>query len=131
MRRLSWTAAGALLLGLALGCGSRLHDERTVTVEPGGDHFLSIDPPTRDQKVQVKVETSGGPVNVYCYLEADKKEAERAAALHKASDKILAKAEKTSGADLEFSVPAKSGAVVMLSSAFGKTVSAKVTMDGK
>jgi hypothetical protein len=124
-------AGGALVLLLAAGCGSRLHDERTVSVEPGVEKTLTIDAPSRDQKVSVKVSASGGPVDVYCYLVKDQAEAEKAIRRHKASDKILDKAEKAEQASLEFTVPANSGALILLQSASSKAASAKVTIDGR
>jgi hypothetical protein len=131
MRPGLWTVVGSALVLLAAGCGSRLHDQRTVSVEPDTEKTLSIDPPSRDQKVRVRVAASGGPVNVYCYLQKDQSEAEKAVRLRHPSDAIRAKEEKTEQADLEFMVPAGSGAVVLLTSASGKTASAKVTIDGR
>jgi hypothetical protein len=132
MRSAPWRWAGcALALLLAAGCGPRLHDERTIVVDAGVEKTLTLDPPTRDEKVHVQVNAAGTPVNVYCYLQKDQAAAEKAIHLHADSDKFLAKSVKSDTADLEFTIPAKETALIMLSSAARTAASAKVTIDAR
>jgi len=51
------------------GC-SKIHEQRSFTVDPGGAHSLSITAPLSEQKVKVEV-TSDEPVNVWVVLEKD------------------------------------------------------------
>jgi hypothetical protein len=123
-------AGGALVLLVAAGCGSRLHYEKTVELAPG-TLPLVIDGPSRDQKVVVKASAPGTPLTVYCYLKKDENEAERAAFLNKASDKILAKSDKGEEAALECTVPAGQEFVVLLRNHTRNKVSVHVTIEGR
>lgn len=123
---------GCGLLLLAAGCsGSGLHDERTLLIAPGTDKMLSIDKTGRDQQVRVQVSSPGAPLSVYCFLEKDQAEAERAIRGRSATDKVLAKAEKGEQANLQFTVSANESAVVLLMAASANTASAKVTITGR
>jgi hypothetical protein len=126
--RLAGVAAsrsGQTLISL-VGCGSRLNDERTLSLGPTEEKTLTIDAASKDQTITIQVNSTGSPVNVYCYLEKDEAEAEKAIQARQASDKILAKQEKTEGASLKATIPAKNKAVVMLTSATAKSATVKV-----
>jgi outer membrane lipopolysaccharide assembly protein LptE/RlpB len=131
MRHTKAKAAACTLALMLAGCGSRLHDERNVTVPGGGEVSLKVDAPNRDQKVHVLLSEASAPVNVSCYLKRDEQEAKKAADRHRASDKILAKQEKCQEADLDFTVPAREAAVVLISAASGKSATAKILIEGR
>jgi hypothetical protein len=130
MRRELWKpAACGLALLLAAGC-ARLNVEQSLTVGAHAQKSLIIDASSREQNVQVHV-TAATPVGVYCFLEKDQSDAERAVTLHVASPKILASAEKSTAADLEFTVPANNPTVVLVSNADDQSVTAQVKITGR
>jgi hypothetical protein len=132
MRRLlGHLGVGTLFLVLVAGCGSGLHHETTMSVAPNELKRLLIDPISHEQKVRVQVSAPGTPVNVYCYLEKDKSDAERAAETGRPSDKILASAKNQEEAVVVFAVPANATGVVLLTRTSGKTATAKVKIDGQ
>jgi hypothetical protein len=130
MRHLLTIPSCSLALVLIVGCGSRLNQERTVSVEFGEERILEIDPPSGEQKVRVQVTASGTPVSVYCFLKKHQAEAEKAIRAAKASNVILDSAERSENASLEFTVPAKEGSVVLLKAASAKKANASVKITG-
>ncbi|HEY8504778.1 MAG TPA: hypothetical protein VIL46_09365 [Gemmataceae bacterium] len=127
--RLRLTAGSLPALLLLAGCSPRLNDERTFALEPGEERTLTIDPIDRDQTVKVRVDSPGVPVNVYCFLEKDRGEVEKAVGAPRPSDKVLARKEKAEAAELEVAVPAGERAAILLTPASGKTanVAVKIT----
>jgi predicted component of type VI protein secretion system len=120
-------SCGLLAGFLSTGCGAKLNDERTVEVSPDREVNVAVDPFKREQKINVSVKTTGGPVDVFVYLKQDEKDAQDAIYAKK-KDKVLAEARSVEDHNLEATVPANSAAVVMLSSRAKKvTVKLKIT----
>ena len=120
--------AAILSLTLAIGACNRvtLNDERTVEVPVGTFKMINLDAVKSDQRVKVDISSPGAAVSVYVGLEKDLDAIEQAVEAQKASDKILASSEKTEAATLEATIPAGNSAVIVLTSAAGKTASVKV-----
>jgi len=120
MRHLHALRGGLFALGLVamLGC-QKLHQETTLSLEPGDTKVLHIDGPKGEQKVNVVATSAGAPVDVYVILSDT---AEAAAKL--AEDKSLASggklteslASKLSAeeANLDVTVPAKKAFAVLV-----------------
>ena len=68
MKCLRWLPV--LCLVLLTGCPkSKIHQERTFTMESGDSNELQIDAPTGSQKIEVKVTSSECPIDAYVLLE--------------------------------------------------------------
>jgi hypothetical protein len=118
-------AAGVLILLAAVGCQSRLNDQRTLKLDAGLDSFITLDPPRYDQTIAVSV-SADVPVDAYVFLDADREEAERQVALGKESPKFLAHREKMQDGTLEAKIPAKQKAIVLVRSTKAGTATLKI-----
>jgi hypothetical protein len=112
-----------LLVPLVLsGCRKVVSFEKSVTVV-GGEAYqeFTIDPPPRDQKVDVTVSSATAPVNVYVVLEKDLAAVQDSLRLEKSPANVLEKRERVQDASLEVTVPARSSFTVLLTPVGGKT----------
>jgi hypothetical protein len=114
-----------LLAFAAVGCQSRLNDQRTLKLDSGLDSIITLDAPRYDQTVAVTV-SADVAVDVYVFLEADREEAERQVAFGKKSPKFLADREKMQEGTLEAKVPAKQKALVLVRSTKSGTATVKI-----
>jgi hypothetical protein len=92
-------------LVLLAGC-SKIHEQRSFTVEAGGAYTLGITAPLSEQKVKIEM-TSDEPVNVWVVLEKDvpggKDEFDPTAL----QSGVLAKEKNVKQATLTATIPAK------------------------
>jgi hypothetical protein len=109
-------AALLVLLMLVLGCGPTLNEEKTVKVSPLANERMIIDAISRAQTVKVDAKSENGEFNVFVFLEKDQDEVDKAIDTGKVSAKVLKHKLKCTDAAFEAEVPAKSAAVVMLTS---------------
>jgi hypothetical protein len=109
------------------GC-QRLDYEKTFAMEAGDVQMCPVDAPRSEQKVMVTVTSTATPVDVYVVLEKDQEDAVKAIHDYKKPANPLASAAKTTKAELETTVPAKTPYVVILSGAVKSTeVTLKIT----
>ena len=94
-----------LALCLFVGC-SKIHEERSFTVEAGGSHSLQITAPLSEQKVKV-VMTSTEPVNVYVLLDKHVPEGKDDFDADALKEGVLAKEKAKKEATLTATIPAK------------------------
>jgi hypothetical protein len=106
------------------GC-SKIHEEKSFTLEAGGSHSLDISAPLSEQKVKVAL-TSDEPVNIYVLLS---KSVEGKTDFDPDSMKegVLAKEKNIKSATLTATVPAKEKYLIYVDGATKKAnVSVKV-----
>jgi len=87
------------------GC-SKIHEQRSFTIESGGGYTLSITAPLSEQKVKVDV-TSDEPVNVWVILEKDVPTGKDDFDPETLKSGVLGKEKATKQATLTVTVPAK------------------------
>jgi len=113
----------ALLAVFALAGCSKIHEQRSFTVEPAGSHNLKITAPLSETKYKVEV-TSDQPVNVWVILEKDvpggKDDFDP-----EPIQSVLGKEKSTQQATLNVTVPAKEKFRVYIN---GPTKPANVTV---
>src|SRR5262245_2821369 len=113
------------------GC-SKIHEQRTFAVAPGGGNTLSISPPVSDQKLAV-VLSSDQPVNVWILLEKDLPSGDKDNFDPDAQMKsgVLAKEKNTKDVTLSATIPAKEKFQVYVSNTGNKTANVTVKIDSK
>jgi len=94
-----------LALCVVAGC-SKIHEQRSFTVEPSGAYTLSITAPLSEQKVKVEM-TSDEPVNVWVILEKDVPAGKDDFDPEALKSGVLAKEKATKQATLNVTIPAK------------------------
>lgn len=110
-----------------VGC-SKLHEQRSFTVDAGGNHSLQISAPVSSQTVTVAL-TSDQPVNVWVVLEkavGGKEEFDP----ETLKEGVLAKEKNTKEATVTATVPAKEAFRIYVNGAT-KKASVSVKIDGK
>ncbi len=121
----------ALSILLVAGC-SKIHEQRSFTLEPRGGNTLSISAPLSEQKVNVAV-TSDEPVDVWVLLEKDvppgsKDDFDPDA---KMKSGILATEKKTLNATLQATVPGKEKYQVYVTNPGQKPANVTVKVDSQ
>jgi len=94
-----------LALFALAGC-SKIHEQRSFTIEPAGSHSLKISAPLSEQKVKVEV-TSDEPINVWVVLEKDVPVGKDDFDPESLKSGVLAKEKETKQATLTATIPAK------------------------
>jgi hypothetical protein len=88
------------------GC-SKIHEQRSFTLDPQATNTLSVTAPISEQKVTVAV-TSDQPISVYVLLEKDEPKVDKGELEpEKMKEGVLAKEVLTKSATLEVTIPAK------------------------
>ncbi len=119
----------ALLLALLAGC-TKLDTESMFDVPPEGKIF-TVDAIKSQQNVKATGTATGGPVNVYLYLDKNKAAAQRDIAAKKlVSPVIMSKVEGTDTFSVEATIPANETAVVEITRA-GKAAKVKLHITNK
>jgi len=113
---------------LALAGCSKIHEERSFTVEAGNSHFLDISAPISQQTVKVEV-TSDEPVNVYVLL-VKNVEGKTDYDPDTMKEGVLAKEKSTKSATLNATVPAKEKYRIYVDGA-AKKANVKVKVDSQ
>ena len=103
-----------VVLVLLIGCKAKLNSETVVQVGVGDLKATIIDPISKSQTINISARSLDGKFNLYCFLEKDQKEVEKAITQGKQSDKILASEPRTSVAQLQATIPANEAAVILL-----------------
>jgi hypothetical protein len=113
------------------GC-SKIHEQRSFTLEGHGGNTLSISPPVSDQKVQVAV-TADQPVDVWVLLEKDVPPGNKDFFDPDAKMKsgILASEKKTREATLQATIPGKEGYQIYVSNPGEKAANVTVKVDSQ
>ena len=126
LRRLSVLA----ILVLA-GC-SKIHEQRSFTLESFAGNTLSISAPVSEQSIQV-VLTSDQPVNIWILLEKDVPSGSKDDfdPDTKMKSGILAKEKNTKEVTLSATIPAKEKFQVFVNNPSSKTASVTVKIDSK
>jgi hypothetical protein len=107
------------------GC-SKIHEQRSFTIESGGAYSLHITAPLSEQKVKVEV-TSDEPVNVWVILEKDVPSGKDDFDPETLKSGVLGKEKATKQATLTVTVPAKEKFRVQFDGVAKKTtVTAKI-----
>jgi hypothetical protein len=101
------------------GC-SKIHEQRSFTIEPGDAHGFTVSAPLSDQKVKVEV-TSDEPLNVWVILEKDIPQGKTEFDPESLKSGVLAKEKATKQATLTATVPAKEKFRVYFDAAAKKT----------
>jgi hypothetical protein len=113
---------------LLAGC-SKIHEQRTFTVDPGGLHSLQISAPLSEQTVQVAV-TSDQPVNVWVVLEKNIPQGKDDYDPETITEGVLAKEKNIKDATLTAKIPGKEKYRVLVGSA-AKTANVTVKIDSQ
>src|SRR5215211_6277980 len=87
------------------GC-SKIHEQRSFTIESGGAYTLNITAPLSEQKVKVEV-TSDEPINVWVILEKDVPGGKDEFDPESLKSGVLAKEKDTKQVTLTATIPAK------------------------
>ena len=116
-----------LLLLMATGCRARLNSESNVKVDLMDKHSTTVDPISREQKINVTATPTKGQYSIYLFLEKDKAAVEKEIDQNKEPAKALDKALKTDKtANLSAQIPANERAVVLIMSGDGQKVEVKL-----
>ena len=116
-------------MALVAGC-TKLDTESMFDVPPEGKIF-TVDPIKSQQTVKAEGTATGGPVNVYLYLERNKAAAQKDILAQKlVSPFIMARVETTGDFNLEATIPANETAVVEVTRA-GKPAKVKLHITNK
>ena len=111
-----------------VGCQAKLKSESVVSLDPGMNHFTTVDAITKAQTVNVSATANSGQFNVYVFLEKDKAEVEKEVMLNKVPAKALVHQLKVSEANLQAAVPGNEKAVILLTSGDGKKAEVKLKL---
>jgi hypothetical protein len=113
------------------GC-SKIHEQRSFTLEPHGGNTLSISAPVSEQKVKVSV-TADQPVDVWILLEKDVPAGNKDFFDPDAKMKsgILASERKTREATLQATIPDKEGYQVYVNNPGDKAANVTVKVDSQ
>ena len=101
--KLRWLAL-IVLIPLA-GC-SKIHEQRSFTIDAGGSHSLQITAPLSEQKLAV-VLTSDQPVNIWVILDKSIPEGKDDFDPETLKDGVVAKEKGKTEATLSATIPAK------------------------
>jgi len=117
-----------LVFTLLAGC-SKIHEQRSFTLEPQATNTLSVTAPVSEQVVTVAV-TSDQDISVYVLLEknvpkVDKSDFEP----EKMKEGVLAKEVLTKSATLEVKIPAKEAFEIFLVNRNNKAANVTVKVD--
>ncbi|HYT94399.1 MAG TPA: hypothetical protein VEL76_37135 [Gemmataceae bacterium] len=109
----------------------KLNYEKTFTISPGEIQSIQVDPPKGEQKVTVRIQSMGSPVDVYIVLEENLKAVKDSLLNFRKPDaaKVKAGKEKIESATLETTIPAGKGFAVMMAGV-KKEAQVKVTLKG-
>jgi hypothetical protein len=123
----------ALSILVVAGC-SKIHEQRSFTLEPGAGNTLAITAPLSEQKVKVVV-TSDQPVNVWVLLERNLPAGGRGDRGDWNPDTmttgVLAKEKNTASVTLEATVPAKEPYQIFVNNPNSKPASVTVKVDSQ
>jgi inosine-uridine nucleoside N-ribohydrolase len=108
-----------LALFALAGC-SKIHEQRSFTLEPGEVHDFTVSAPLSDQKIKVEV-TSEQPLNVWVILEKDIPQGKTEFDPESLPSGVLAKEKATKQATLTATIPAKEKFRVYFDAAVKKT----------
>jgi hypothetical protein len=111
-----WTMGFALVLMSSVsGCGKpKLEVDSTFDLSENFSKIFIVDAIKSEQKIQVTGTVTGAPVNVFIFLEKDKKKAENEIASGKFTPIILDKSQKVETLSLEATIPANETAIVQV-----------------
>jgi len=119
----------AVVLAMA-GC-SKIHEERTFTVDALSGHSLSITAPVSEQKVKVTL-TSDQPVSVWVVLEKEAPQGDKSRFdPDTLKSGVLAKEKNTKEATLTATIPAKEAYLIYVSNPSPKDASVTVKVDSQ
>jgi hypothetical protein len=90
---------------LVAGC-SKIHEQRSFTVDPGGSHSLQISAPLSQQTVKVAL-TSDEPVNIWVILEKNVPTGKDEFDPETIKEGVLAKEKNVKEATLTATIPGK------------------------
>jgi hypothetical protein len=119
----------ALIVLVPLAGCSKIHEERSFTIETLGSHKLSITAPLSEQKVKVEL-TSDEPVNVWVILEKDLPTGKDEFDPESLKSGVLAKEKGVKQATLTATIPAKEKYCVYVDGAT-KKANVKVKVDSQ
>lgn len=108
---------------LLAGC-SKVHEQRSFEIEPGGTHRVEVSAPLSEQKVQIAV-TSDQPINVWVLLDKNIPEGKEDFDPESMKEGVVAKEKNTKSATLTATIPAKQAYRVFIN---GVTKKASVTV---
>jgi len=114
-----------------VGC-SKIHEQRSFTLQPHGGYTLSVTAPVSEQKVSVAV-TSNEPINVWILLEkeipsGDKDDFDPDVNMKSG---VLAKEKKAKDVVLQATIPAKEKFQVYLNNPGSKPANVTVKIDSQ
>lgn len=118
------------LIGLAVGCQSRLKYDTAFDIDAAAGRTCFIDGPSKDQTVAVQFTSAAEPVNVFVCLKKDEPAVAILAETGKAGPGVLGHAVKQTSGSLEVAIPAKQDFAVIVSTA-GKKTSVSLKIVGK
>ncbi|HKA06991.1 MAG TPA: hypothetical protein VKD71_07010 [Gemmataceae bacterium] len=110
------------------GC-SKIHEQRSFTVDPGGAHTLEVSAPVSQQTVKVAV-TSDEPVNVWVLLSKNVPEGKDDFDPEALKEGVIAQEKNTKDATLTATIPAKEKFVIFVNGA-AKKASVIVKVDSQ
>lgn len=121
----------AILLCLLAAGVPQIDLERTFELEAREVRSVVLNALSDAIKVKAMVQSAGSPVNVYLVLEKDREAALEKVLKGERPDKLLAHKEKVEEATLEAAIPAKSGFVIVFTTATDKKATVKIAVKGK
>jgi len=114
----------------AAGC-SKIHEQRTFTVDSFSGHSLSITAPVSEQKVKVAL-TSDQPVNVWILLEKEAPQGDKSRFDPETlKTGVLAKEKNTKEATLTATIPAKEPYLIFVTNPTQKDANVTVKVDSQ
>ena len=121
-----------VLAALAVAGCSKVHEQRSFSLQPRGGNTLSISAPLSEQKVNVAV-TSDQPVDVWVLLEKDVPQGDKDYFDPDTAMKtgVLAKEKNTKEATLQATIPGKEKYQVYVSNPGTKPASVTVKIDSQ
>ena len=125
MKRLFCLVALASALTSSLGCGPKLDEKWTFELESFKNEQKILDPIRSPQKIKVDVHATGGPIDIYVFLEKNKVAAEKEADA-KGGPNLIVDKRKIDSATFETMIPAMEAAVIEVKASSLKK--AKVTL---
>ena len=104
-----------IFLAVVCGCSPpKLNVEKTITDVDFDGTEITIPAIKNEQKVNVSVAASGGKIDVFVFLEANKKDAEKEIMQKKIGAKVLAHQQVVESATLTATIPAGQNAIVKI-----------------
>jgi len=99
------------VIATGFGCTPKLDHRTTFAVDQSGGKQTILDPIRSAQKIKVDIQATGGPIDVFVYLEKNKEAAQKES-FAKGGPNLLVDKRKIDAAQFEVAIPAAETTII-------------------